>query len=160
MDKGLKITTKQMANAVLLPEVIRMLEEGHTVTLPLRGFSMRPFLEDGRDKALLKKPESINVGDPVLAETGPRHYVLHRIISIEGDHVTLRGDGNIGVEHCRLQDVKATAIGFFRKGRDKADMTDSRKWRVYSWWWTRLFPIRRYLLAFYRRIWLKLFKPI
>jgi hypothetical protein len=42
--------------------------------------------------------------------------------------------------------VKATAIGFFRKGRDKADMTDSRKWRVYSWWWTRLFPIRRYLL--------------
>lgn len=138
--------TKQMANAVLLPEVIRMLNEGHTVTLPLKGFSMRPFLEDGRDKALLKKPEAINVGDPVLAETAPRHYVLHRIISIEGDHVILRGDGNIGVEHCQLSDVKATAIGFFRKGRDKADMTDGRKWRIYSWWWTRLFPIRRYLL--------------
>lgn len=142
----MKITTKQMANALLLPEVIRILEEGHTVTLPLKGYSMRPFLEDNRDKALLKKPESINVGDPVLAEIGPKHYVLHRIISIDGDHVTLRGDGNLAEEHCRLSDVKATATGFFRKGRDKADMTDGRKWRVYSWWWTRLYPIRRYLL--------------
>jgi hypothetical protein len=40
------------------------------------------------------------------------------------------------------------------------DSTKGRKWRVYSYVWTRLFPIRRYLLAFYRRIWLKLFKPI
>lgn len=150
----------QMANAVLLPEVVRLLEEGHTVTLPLRGYSMRPFLEDSRDKALLRKPESINVGDAVLAEIGPKHYVLHRIVSIKGDNVTLRGDGNIGIERCRLQDVKATAIGFYRKGRQKLDSTEGRKWRTYSWLWTRLLPVRRYLLAFYRRIWLKLFKPI
>lgn len=44
------IETLLMANDQLLPEVIRLLEEEHTVTLPLRGFSMRPFLEDGRDK--------------------------------------------------------------------------------------------------------------
>lgn len=135
-----------MANAVLLPEVVKMLDEGHTVTLPLKGFSMRPFLEDSRDKALLQKPKSVNIGDAVLAEVHPRHYVLHRIIKIEGDQVTLRGDGNIGIENCRLGDVKAKAIGFYRKGRAVADMTDGRKWRVYSWWWTRLFPLRRYLL--------------
>ena len=140
------IKTIQMANAVLLPEVVRLLEEGHTVTLPLRGYSMRPFLEDGRDKALLRKPESINVGDAVLAEIAPRHYVLHRIVSIEGDRVTLRGDGNLGVEHCRLGDVKATAVGFYRKGREQLDRTDGRKWRIYSWVWTRLLPLRRYLL--------------
>ena len=77
------ITCRQMANAVLLPEVIALLDEGHTVTLPLRGYSMRPFLEDGRDKALLQKPQSINVGDPVLAEIAPGHYVLHRIIGMK-----------------------------------------------------------------------------
>jgi hypothetical protein len=140
------IKTIQMANAVLLPEVVRLLEEGHTVTLPLRGYSMRPFLEDGRDKALLRKPESINVGDAVLAEIAPKHFVLHRIVSIKGDHVTLRGDGNLGVEHCRLGDVKATAVGFYRKGREQLDSTDGRKWRIYSWVWTRLLPLRRYLL--------------
>jgi hypothetical protein len=145
-EMGKEIKTMQMANAVLLPEVVRLLEEGHTVTLPLRGYSMRPFLEDGRDKALLSKPESINVGDAVLAEIAPKHFVLHRIVSIKGDHVTLRGDGNIGVEHCRLGNVKATAIGFYRKGRQKLDSTDGLKWRVYSWLWLRLLPLRRYLL--------------
>ncbi len=140
------IKTIQMANAVLLPEVVRLLEEGHTVTLPLRGYSMRPFLENGRDKALLRKPESINVGDAVLAEIAPKHFVLHRIVSIKGDHVTLRGDGNLGVEHCRLGDVKATAVGFYRKGREQLYSTDGRKWRIYSWVWTRLLPLRRYLL--------------
>ena len=157
---GNEVKIIQMANAVILPEIVKLLEEGHTVTLPLRGYSMRPFLEDSRDKALLRKPTSINIGDAVLAEIAPRHFVLHRIVSIKGDQVTLRGDGNIGVEHCRLEDIKATAIGFYRKGREKLDSTDGRKWRIYSWIWMRLLPIRRYLLAFYRRIWLKLFKPI
>ena len=148
-----EIKTLQMANALLLPEVVRMLNEGHTVTLPLRGYSMRPFLEDGRDKALLRKPESINIGDAVLAEIAPKHYVLHRIVEIKGNHVTLRGDGNLATEHCRLGDVKATAIGFYRKGREQLDSTDGRKWRVYSWWWTRLLPVRRYLLfAFHPHI--------
>lgn len=135
-----------MANAVLLPEVVRLLEEGHTVTLPLRGYSMRPFLEDGRDKALLRKPASINVGDAVLAEIAPKRFVLHRIVDIQGDAVTLRGDGNIGVEHCTLSNVKATAIGFYRKGRSQLDSTSGRKWLLYSWLWTRLLPVRRYLL--------------
>ena len=121
---------------------------------------MRPFLEDGRDKALLTKAVQPQVGDPVLAEIAPRHDVLHRIIAINGDHVTLRGDGNLGEAHCRLSDVRGAVIGFYRKGRDKLDRTDGRKWRTYSWVWTRLYPVRRYLLAFYRRIWLRFFRPI
>lgn len=137
-----------------------MLSEGHTVTLPLRGYSMRPFLEDGRDKALLKLPTNPQVGDAVLAEIAGQHYVLHRIIRIDGALVTLRGDGNINTEQCQLTDIKAVAIGFYRKGRHTVDATDGRKWLVYSKIWMVLYPIRRYLLAFYRHIWLKLFKPI
>ncbi len=159
-QNNIPITEVKMANSVLLPEIVRLLNEGHTVTLRLRGFSMRPFLEDGRDKALLTKAVNPKVGDPVLAEIEPKHFVLHRIISIQGDNVVLRGDGNLGVEHCKLGDVKGAVIGFYRKGRTKLDRTDGKKWRAYSWVWTRLYPIRRYLLAFYRRIWLRLFKPI
>lgn len=136
-----------MANEVFLPQVVEMLVEGHTVTLPLRGRSMRPFLEDGRDKALLVAANgNVKVGDAVLAEISPGHYVLHRIVDIDGEKVTLRGDGNIAVEKCRLQDVKALATAFFRKGRSVPDKTDGWKWRIYSWLWTRLLPIRRYLL--------------
>jgi len=42
--------------------------------------------------------------------------------------------------------VKGKAIGFYRKGRTKLDSTDGFKWRIYSFIWTRLFPLRRYLL--------------
>ena len=153
-------TEVRFNNSEFLPEVVKMLNERHTVTLRLRGFSMRPFLEDGRDKALLTKPVTIKKGDAVLAEVTPGHYVLHRVISIKGENVVLRGDGNIGVERCSLADIKGFAIGFYRKGRTKLDRTNGLKWRVYSLVWTTLFPLRRYLLAFYRRIWLKMFKPL
>lgn len=160
LNKEPKIAEVQFANAILLPEIVKMLNEGHTVTLRLKGFSMRPFLEDGRDKALLTKPTTPKVGDPVLAEVDSKHFVLHRIIDINGDDVTLRGDGNIGIEQCKLKDIQGAIIGFYRKNRETLDRTDGRKWLVYSWVWTRLFPIRRYLLAFYRRIWIPLFGPI
>ena len=150
----------QFENAKFLPEVVKMLNEGHTVTLRLKGFSMRPFLEDNRDKALLKKVNAPKVGDPVLAEISPGHFVLHRIIAMSQDEVVLRGDGNLNTETCRKQDIVGAVAGFYRKGRNTLDRTDGRKWRLYSFLWTHLYPIRRYLLAFYRRIWLKLFKPI
>lgn len=160
LQHHLKVEERLFANAQFLPEVVKLLNEGHTVTLKLKGFSMRPFLEDGRDKALLTRAISPRKGDAVLAEVRPGVYVLHRIIRIEGDRVTLRGDGNLSSEECRLTDVKAFAMGFYRKGRTKIDKTNGMKWLVYSFLWTRLFPLRRFLLAFYRRIWLKTFKPI
>lgn len=147
-------------NSILLPEIVRLLDEGHTVTLRLKGFSMRPFLEDNRDKALLTKAVDPQVGDPVLAQVDDGRFVLHRIISIEGEDVTLRGDGNLGTEHCLLENVRGAVIGFYRKGHETLDRTDGRKWQVYSWWWTHLYPIRRWLLAFYRRLWIPVFGPI
>lgn len=136
----------QLDNENFLKEIVNLLSEGHTATILLRGRSMRPFLEDRRDRAKLKLAQNPQVGEAVLAEISEGHYVLHRIIDINGQEVTLRGDGNIGVEHCRLEDVKAQVVGFYRKGRTKMDRTDGIKWRIYSWVWTRLYPIRRYLL--------------
>ena len=156
----MKTNELQFENAEFLPKVVELLNEGHTVTLRLRGYSMRPFLENDRDKALFIKPQKINVGDPVLAEIQRGHFVLHRIIDINGENVTLRGDGNLNVEHCKLENVVGAVKGFYRKGRTQLDSTDGRKWRIYSWIWTRLYPIRRYLLAFYRRIWIPLFGVI
>lgn len=152
-----KVKEIYFENAKFLPEITALLNEGHTVTLRLRGQSMRPFLEDGRDKALIAKATYIKKGDAVLAEISKGVYVLHRIIRIDGDNVTLRGDGNRNNEYCKREDVKGFVIGFYRKGREKIDKTNEPKWLIYSFVWTRLYPIRRYLLAFYRRIWLKLF---
>lgn len=150
---------KEIPNALLFPEISRMLDERHTVTLRLRGFSMRPFLEDQRDEVMLAKPRTVRKGDVVLAETSPGHYVLHRIVHLDGMQVLLRGDGNMGTEQCQRENLKGIAVGFYRKGRKTIDRTDGWKWKVYSHVWCSLFPLRRYLLAAYRRLWIPLFGP-
>ena len=150
MPYNIDIRHIKVANNRFLPEVIRMIGNGHSVTIPLKGYSMRPFLEDDRDKAILSEVEILNVGDVVLAEISHGTYVLHRIISMDSSQAILRGDGNIACEHCRLENIKAVAIGFYRKGSCKPCLTSSMKWKVYSWIWTRLYPIRRYLLFIYR----------
>lgn len=161
------MTTIEIPNRILLPFVIEQLRsiEGKTVTLPLRGRSMRPYLKDGRDKALLIaiNPEDVKVGDVVLAEIGDKQYVLHRVIRIANDTVLLRGDGNMVTEQCELSNIHAKTIGFYRKGKEKIERTNGAKWKVYSWIWTRMYPIRRYLLflfhphvpAFFKRTCLK-----
>ena len=101
-----------------------------TVTIPLKGISMRPFLENNRDAALLTLPGEVKVWDPVLAEIEPGHFVLHRIRKIDGEDVTLMGDGNLRCEYCKLSDIRAAVVGFYRKGRKKLDRTDGWKWRT------------------------------
>ena len=50
IDNGRK---RIIPNEVLLPEVARLISEGHTVTLTVRGNSMNPFLVDRRDRIVL-----------------------------------------------------------------------------------------------------------
>jgi hypothetical protein len=141
--------TLELPNDLFLAEVRKLLAEGHTATLHVRGNSMRPFLEDRRDSIVLTAVTHINKGDAVLAEIAPGKYVFHRIIALNGEQVTLMGDGNVrGTEHCLRADVCANAAAFIRKG--KTFTPEGRCWRHYSWWWTRLRPIRRYLLWIYR----------
>ena len=44
---------KSIPNEILLPEVARLIKEGHTVTITVRGNSMNPFLVDRRDRVTL-----------------------------------------------------------------------------------------------------------
>ncbi|MBO5133951.1 MAG: S24/S26 family peptidase [Bacteroidaceae bacterium] len=147
-----------LPNAILIPEIKKAIDEGHTATFRVRGFSMRLFLEDRRDKVVLAPYKEVKVGDVVLAEIKKDIYVLHRVIKKEGEHLTLMGDGNIyGTEKCLCSNVIGVVTAFYRKGREKADLVEGKKWRIYSFCWLKLKPIRRYILAFYRHIWLRLF---
>ena len=141
----------QLPNSIIIPEVARLVNEGKSVTLPLRGYSMRPYLEDQRDKGLLVKPkEPLKVGDVILAEIEPQRYALHRIVKIEGDDITMYGDGNFSPEHIKRTDVLAIATGFYRKGSKKLDSVDTIYYKVYWRSWVALRPLRRYLLLLWR----------
>lgn len=144
----------QVDTSLLLKRVRHLLNEngGKSVTIVVMGRSMHPFLEEHRDSVVLTAPKPPKKGQVVLAEVAPEVYVMHRIIDVDGDTVTMRGDGNaLSQTECFSRDcIIATAMAFVRKGRYIS--ADSRCWRVYSFIWGLLRPVRRILLAVYRRL--------
>jgi hypothetical protein len=93
----------------------------------------------------------LKIGDAALAEVSKGCFVLHRVIKIEGTHITLMGDGNIrGTENCEYQDVVGVVQSFIRNGKNISK--DNFRWKVYSYIWPKLLPIRSYLLYIYRAL--------
>ena len=141
----------ELPNDAWLGEVSQMLREGKPYAIYVKGYSMRPFIEHTRDRVFLEKRDTYNVGDAVLAQIAPGHYVLHRIIEKQGDNLTLQGDGNVkGVELCKVQDVSGVVTQYLRPHRTISadDPKLIRRIRL----WRKLRPIRRYLLFIYKAI--------
>ena len=144
---------KLIPNEVLLPEVARLISEGHTVTLTVRGNSMNPFLVDRRDSIVLGSfaEADLQPGNAVLARESTGRIVFHRIISRRGSVLTLQGDGNLrATEQADTADVMGIMLSAIRK--DKEYPCSGRTWQRYSYWWMKLTPVRRWLLAVFRRI--------
>lgn len=144
-------------NPLYVASLRSFIDQGETVHFPVRGWSMRCFVEHERDKAVLKPCDrkTLKRGDVVLARIdtpdNSEVYVLHRIIAVDGERLTLMGDGNIrGTESCSRSDVVALVAGFVRKGRTKPDLVTGWKWRTYSAIWVPLRPVRRWLLLVWR----------
>ena len=140
-----------LPNEPFLREVSALLAEGRHVTIRAKGNSMLPFIHDGDDVELYAKKE-LRVGDIALAYTREREYVLHRIVEIKENCVTLMGDGNVaGTEHCSKEDVGGVVLYVFDgKGRKKD--CGGRFVRLSVWVWMHTVPLRRYVLGIYRRL--------
>ena len=142
---------KEIPNEILLGLAREMIEEGHSATISVKGYSMRPFLENQRDKVKLEPCIELKKLDAVLAEISQGHYVLHRVIAVNGQDVTLMGDGNVrGTEQCRISDVAGVVTEYIRPNRIimASDKRLIRRIRI----WQRLLPIRRYLLFVYKAV--------
>lgn len=134
----------QLPNEIFIPEIARLVAEGKQVVFTPTGVSMRPYIEGGVDSVTLVLPDDLQVGDIVLAEVAPQHYVLHRIYALQGDAVTLMGDGNLqGTEHCTRSNVLAKVSAIRSpKGRTKP--------LTRAWLWRHILRTRRLWLKIYR----------
>ena len=128
-----------------MEEVRSLLSQGKEVSFTPKGYSMLPLLRTDRDSVILKKLPGAGVGDIILVRTEGR-YVLHRLISMEGDKLVLQGDGNLqGTETCGPDDVLGTVIRI-KRGRLGFKPGNGRFWRGLP------YIVRRVILAIYRRL--------
>ena len=143
-------------NDTFFADVLRVLEEGKQVTIPVKGFSMLPFIRGGKDLVVLEKAgPDLKADDIVLFHLGPQEggrYVMHRILSIDGDAVDIMGDGVPTThEHVRRSQILAKAVEILRGGKRSVDpYTPGQLRLVHFWQWLR--PVRRYILFVYRHL--------
>ena len=117
-----------------------ILLEGGDVTIAVNGQSMLPFFRSGSKVTLRPiKAEDYKKCAVVFADAGGR-FVIHRIINIEGQMVTLLGDGNYNGTETMPKDRVYGVI----------DCSKSHIFFAKIWLWLR--PIRRFPLAFFRRV--------
>lgn len=148
---GSDMQKKVVPNELLLGEVGKLISDGEKVTIMTKGYSMLPFITGERDSVLLEKKDELWPGMIALAQVRKDVYVIHRIIKIEGDRVTLMGDGNLkGCERCRTSDIVAVVTRIIKP--DKEIECFSRRHLRQARIWNTLLPVRRWLLAVYRRL--------
>ena len=131
---------RTIANRELFAIVRDTLLEGSTVRIAVNGQSMLPFFRSGSTITLRPiKEGDIRKYNVVMADAG-HAFVVHRIIEVSNEHITLLGDGNI--------------YGTERITRDKiygvVDCSALHLFFAKIWLWLR--PVRRFPLAIFRRI--------
>lgn len=91
--------------------------EADEILLRVQGTSMQPFLYDKRDSVLLRKEKDYKKGDIVVFRYH-KNYVIHRIISIDGDYFTALGD-NLGYpeKDVPINNIVYKAVSATRNGR-------------------------------------------
>ena len=114
--------------------------EGSTVRITVNGESMLPFFRSGSTITLRPvREEDIRKYNVVMADAG-HAFVVHRIIAIDNENVTLLGDGNIyGTERVMRDKIYGTV-----------DCSPLHRFFAKIWLWMR--PVRRFPLAIFRRI--------
>ena len=137
----------------MMQEISRLISEGKTISISAKGYSMNPFIVHMKDQITLGSwtDDQIKKGAVVLVRDVRGCYIIHRIIKREGNVLTLMGDGNIGIiETAYVEDIIALMHAVIKKGRTYS--VKSLRWRLYSWLWKLLTPVRRYPLAVWRRL--------
>ena len=141
--------------AIMMEEIRELISEGKTVTLTVKGNSMNPFLVSMRDQMTLGpwKDEDIRKGCVALVKDSRNNYLIHRIIERNEKTVTLLGDGNIGfTETATMENIIGIMYSITRKGRTWT--SESFVWKLYSFTWMLLAPVRRWPLGLWRRLFL------
>ncbi len=125
----------------IAPLIETAVSSGKEAKLTVTGYSMYPIFRSERDNVVLTAPNCLKKYDVVLYRRANGEYVLHRIIKISGDTLTIAGDNELVKEYpVYSSQVIAKMKSFVRNGRE---YPASAFWyRAYSVLWLIIFPLR------------------
>ena len=139
----------ELRNDIFFAEVERMISEGQSVTIPVKGQSMRPMMRSDKDKVILTAHSDNDIKQrAVMLFRHKGYHIMRRIITTDGNDITFAGDGNYRkTEQATKDDIVAQVTAIIRPS-GHVILLDSRRWRIYSTLWLALPKIaRRFILG-------------
>jgi hypothetical protein len=100
----------------ILPLVEEQVKVGGYFYLIPKGVSMLPTIKGDADTVTLEAPDSLKSGDIVLYKRENGQVVLHRIVKIIGDELTLCGDAQMDFELGIKADDVVARVREIKKG--------------------------------------------
>lgn len=139
----------ELRNDIFFAEVERMISEGQSVTIPVKGFSMRPMMRSEKDKVILTAHSDNDIKQSaVMLFRYKGQHIMHRIVKIEGQNITFAGDGNYRIREQATKDDIVAQVTTIIRPSGRTISLDSRRWRIYSTLWLALPKIvRRFILG-------------
>lgn len=129
----------------LFAAVQQLLQDGYDAEFTVTGNSMWPLLAHGRDRVTLRRLDRpLEKGDIVLLRA-KQGYLLHRVTRLKNGTVQTTGDYNCyRDDFVDISCVLGRVVGFTRK--EKQVICSDPLYKLSSWLWRVLFPVRPLLL--------------
>lgn len=130
----------------LIPVIEEKLKSGGTFEINFNGTSMLPLLVEGRDTVILKAFDgNLKKYDIPLYKRSDGHYVLHRVIGVNGDTFTACGDNQWAVEEGVKQEQIIGVVCTINRKKKRVSV-DSPAYKLYCRVWVFLRPVRGYIV--------------
>ena len=131
--------------------ILESLKNGGKVKLTVTGNSMYPLFRHGVDNIILKKAAGIKKYDILLYKRNNGEYVLHRVVKVKDDSLHMAGDYETDIEYLIYKEqVMAVVEGFYRNNRYVS--CDNPVYRLYSFIWVGIIPVRHKVIAVLKKI--------
>lgn len=144
----------ELSNELFFAEVEQLISQGESVTITIKGNSMRPWLQNSKHKVIVKPlaDSILQCGDIALFRYKGKH-ILHRVVKIENDKITFSGDGNIGIKEQASKDDVIALVESIITHSGRVIECNSNEWKTKSKLWLALPQFaRRIILGILRRL--------
>ena len=144
----------ELSNELFFAEVEQLISQGESVTITIKGNSMRPWLQNSKHKVIVRPlaDSILQCGDIALFRYKGKH-ILHRVVKIENDKITFSGDGNIGIKEQASKDDVIALVESIITSSGRVIECNSNEWKTKSKLWLALPQFaRRIILGILRRL--------
>ena len=144
--------SEQLSVDVFVEQLNDAFSRGLKLRFTPSGTSMLPTIIGGQDTVTLSKPDVIRKYDAVLFRRETGELVLHRVIALNGDQLTISGDNQYWTEEITRNDVLAVVTALEHNGEEVKLSQPSYRLRI------RLLVLNKRLRIFLSRVYHSIFK--